>query len=169
MSSEWDFTDDEIESWSEEWEAVDRAAAEYLSERIPEVRDDLTDEDARWLDTLAATISPADEPSDDEIESVSAVMALQHADWLGLALGVVARGPGSTLDGEHVQADIEGLEEVEGEIEDPEGHLLVLEMALGHLTPQWQVLGALDDDERLTERGVWGLPRALYRIWSDKT
>jgi len=153
---------------AEEWEAVDRAAADYLAERIPGVRDVLTDDDARWRDALGETISPSEEPRDGEIESVSAVMALQHADWLGLALGVVHREPGSVLDPELVQADIERLEEVDGEIEDPEGHLAVLDMALLHLTPRWQDLGVLDEDQRLTQRGAWGLPRALHRIWSDK-
>jgi hypothetical protein len=147
---------------------VERAAADYLAERIPGVRDVPTDDEARWLDALAETISPSEEPGEDEIESLSAVMALQHADWLGLALGVVHRGPGSALDPELVQADIERLEEVDGEIEDPEGHLAVLDMALLHLTPRWQDLGVLDEDQRLTERGTWGLPRALRRTWSDE-
>jgi hypothetical protein len=168
MPNEWELTDDEFDTWIEEWEAVDRAAAEYLAERIPGVRDAVTDEDARWLEALADTISPDDAPGEDETESVSAVMALQHADWLGLALGVVRRGPGSALDPERVQADINGLEEVDGEIEDPEGHLAVMEMALLHLAPQWQQLGVLDKDERVTDRGTWGLPRALLRTWDDK-
>ena len=167
MPDESDISDDEIDSWLEEWEAVDRAAADYLAERIPEVREILTDEEARWVDELAGTISPAEEPHEHEIEAVSAVMALQHADWLGLALGVVRRGPGSTLDPELVQDDIERLDDVEDEIEDAEGHLAVLEMALLHLTPLWQRLDVLDEDQRLTERGVWGLPRALQVIWRD--
>jgi hypothetical protein len=166
MPNEWDITDDEIDSWSEEWEAVDRAAAEYLAERIPGAGDVPTDEEARWLDALAETISPSKEPSEDEIESVSAVVALQHADWLGLALGLVDRGPGSVLDPALVQVDIQRLEDVDGEIEDPEGHLAVLDMALIHLTPRWQDLGVLDENQRLTDRGAWGLPRALHRIWS---
>jgi hypothetical protein len=88
-------------------------------------------------------------------------MALQHADWLGLVLGVVRRGPGGALDPELVQADIDHLEDVDGEIEDPEGHLAVLNMALRHLTPRWQDLGVLDENQCVTERGAWGLPRAL--------
>lgn len=169
MPNEWEITDDEIDSWSQEWEAVDRAAADYLAERIPGVRDVPTDQDARWLDALAETISPAEEPREGEIESLSAVMALQHADWLGLALGVVHRRPGSALDAELVQADIESLEQIDGEIEDPEGHLAVLEMALLHLIPRWQDVGVLDEHHRLTDRGAWGLPRALHRTWSDTT
>jgi hypothetical protein len=169
MPNDWELTDDEFDTWIEELEEVDRAAAEYLAERIPGVRDAVTDEDARWLEALADTISPDDAPEEeDEVESASAVMALQHADWLGLALGVVRRGAGSAIDPELVQADINGLEEVDGEIVDPAGHLDVLETALLHMAPQWEELGVLDEDERLTERGAWGLPRALLRIWDDK-
>lgn len=167
MPDERDISDDEIDSWLEEWEAVDRAAADYLAQRIPGVTDVLTEDEARWLDALAETISPSHQPEDHEIELVSAVMALQHADWLGLAVGVVRRGPSGALDPELVQADIEQLDDVEGEIEDPEGHLTVLDMALLHLSPRWQRLGVLDQDQRLTKRGVWGLPKALHRTWSD--
>jgi hypothetical protein len=166
VPDEWELSDDEIDSWLEEWEDVDRAAAAYLAQRVPGVQDISAADRARWVDQLAETISPSQDPGEQEIESVSAVMALQHADWLGLALGVVGGGPGGVLDPELVQADIEGLEDVEGEIEDREGHLAVLELALPHLTPLWQGLGVLDEARRFTERGVWGLPKALYRIWS---
>ena len=167
MSDEWDVSDAELDSLLDEWEAVDRAAAEYLAERVSGLRDHLADDDAGWVGRLAETISPSEEPEEHEIETVSAVMALQHADWLGLALGVVRRGPGAVLDPGRVQADIDRLDDVNGEIEDREGHLAVLEMALLHLTPLWQNLGVLDEHERLTERGVWGLPKALHRTWNQ--
>lgn len=79
-------------------------------------------------------------------------MALQHADWLGIVVGAVRRGPGSFLDAASVQADIDGLEEIDGEIEDPEGHLAVLDMALIHLGPLWQDLGVVDEDHRFACR-----------------
>lgn len=167
MSDEWDTSDAELDSLLDEWEAIDRGAAEYLAERVSGLRDRLADDDAGWVARLAETISPSEGPEEHEIEAVSAVMALQHADWLGLALGVVRRGPGAVLDPERVQADIDRLDDVDGEIEDREGHLAVLEMALLHLTPLWQELGVLDEYERLTERGVWGLPKALHRTWSE--
>ena len=166
MPDEWDLSDDEIDSWLEEWEAVDRAAAEYLAERIPDVLEVLTDDKARWVAALAETISPSEEPKEHEIEAVSALMALQHADWLGLAMGVVRRGPGNALDPELVQADIDRLDDVDDEIEDREGHRAVLAMALLHLAPLWQRLDVLDAHDRLTERGVWGVPKALHLIWS---
>jgi hypothetical protein len=167
MSDEWDISDADLDALLDEWEAVDRAAADYLAERVSWVRDTLADDDARWVGQLAETISPSEEPEEREVEAVSAVMALQHADWLGLALGVVSRGSGAVLDPERMQADIDLLDDVEGEIEDREGHLAVLEMALLRLTPLWQNLGVLNDDYRLTQRGVWGLPKALHRTWSE--
>ncbi len=166
MSDDWAPSDEESDAWLEEWAAVDREAARYLAERIPGV-EDVPDDRAAWLDELVDTISPSELPGDDEVESLAAVMALQHVDWLGLALGVVRRGPGSDLDAARVQADVVALDEVDGEIEDPDGHLAVMAEALDHLAPRWRALGVLDDEERLTERGVWALPRALHRSWTD--
>jgi len=166
VADDWEISDDEMDSWLEEWAAVDQAADDYLAERVAGVREDLADDDARWVAALAETISPSAEPGEHEIEAVSAVMALQHADWLGLVLGAVRRGPGSFLDAASIQADIDGLEEIDGEIEDPEGHLAVLDMALIHLGPLWQDLGVVDEDHRFTARGIWGLPKALHRTWS---
>ena len=34
------------------------------------------------------------------------------------------------------------------------------------VTSLWQVLGAIDDDERLTPLGWWGLPEAMLRVWT---
>lgn len=98
---------------------MDRVAAGYLAKRNPDVLDVLTGDEARWVAALAETTSPSEEPKQHEVEAVSALMALQHADWLGLAMGVVRRGPGSALDPELVQADIDRLDNVEDEIEDP--------------------------------------------------
>jgi len=162
---EWDLSDDEMDQWIEEWKAVDREAATYLEERVPGLTDPVDDEEGRWLDALVETFSPTDEPDIDP-ELFSSVMALQHVDWLGLALGSLRRGPGTTLDADAVLDDVNALDEVEGEIEDPDGTRDVLEMALITLTPAWQHLGVLDADERLTDRGVWGLPRALHRSWT---
>lgn len=77
-----------------EWDVVDRAAADYPAEQFPEGRDALTDDDAQWLDALGETISRSEEPREHEVESVSAMMGLQQADWLGLALGVRAARTG---------------------------------------------------------------------------
>lgn len=77
-----------------------------------------------------------------------------------------AAGPAASSTPSSCRPISKGLEDVEGVIEDREGHLAVLELALLHLTPLWQGLGVLDEAGRFTGRGVWGLPKALYRIWS---
>ena len=146
MTDDWVPSDEESDAWLEEWAAVDREAARYLAERVPGL-EDVPDDRAAWLDELVDTISPAELPGDD--------------------LGVVRRGPGSDLDAAQAQADVVALDEVDGEIEDPDGHLAVMAAALDHLAPRWRALGVLDDQERLTERGVWALPRALHRSWTD--
>jgi hypothetical protein len=69
MPDEWDISDDEIDSWLEEWEAVDGAAAEYLAERIPGALDVLTDNEARWLEVRGVE-PPPDLPSAREISGL---------------------------------------------------------------------------------------------------
>jgi hypothetical protein len=162
---EWEMSDAELDEFLDEWKAVDRAAADYLEERVPGLTDPVDDDQDRWLDALVETFSPSEEPDADP-ELFSSVMALEHADWLGLALGALERGPGSAVDADAVLQDIDRLEGIEGEIEDPEGTRQVLSMALLTLTPPWQELGVLDRDERFTERGLWALPRALHRSWT---
>jgi hypothetical protein len=34
------------------------------------------------------------------------------------------------------------------------------------VTSLWQVIGAIDDDDRLTALGWWGLPEAMRRVWT---
>jgi hypothetical protein len=121
-----------------------------------------------WLEAAASTISPHEPPelSDLPNEALASVMALQHVDWLGLVLGLVRRGVGATLTASAAQHDIIGLEDVEGEIEDPQGLLDVLETALEVVAPLWTYLGILDDDRRLTTLGRWGLPAALTHAWN---
>lgn len=124
------------------------------------------DEDhSLWLQALAATISPPDDPGTDP-EEQSAVFALQHADWLGIVVGLVRRGPGARFSAKRVVEDIASLSDIEDESVDPEDEAAGLDMAVLVLTPLWQALGVLDDDERLTTLGRWGLPGALDLVWS---
>jgi len=36
-----------------------------------------------------------------------------------------------------------------------------------HVTAMWSVLGAIDEDDRLTPLGWWGLPEAMQRAWTE--
>ena len=50
--------------------------------------------------------------------------------------------------------------------DDDEFDDLTMEGLFLPVTSLWQVLGALDDDERLTPLGFWGLPEAMLRVWA---
>jgi hypothetical protein len=116
-----------------------------------------------WVAAAAGTMAPAD--GHDDVEGVAAVFALQHADWLGLVLGLVRRGVGAVPDAEAALEDVEALDDIEGEIEDREGLVAVLAQAIDTLLPRWQALGILDEHGGLTRLGRWGLPVALRDTW----
>jgi hypothetical protein len=56
----------------------------------------------------------------------------------------------------------------EGEDDDDEDfdELSIEELFL-NVTAMWSVLGAIDEDDRLTPLGWWGLPEAMSRAWSE--
>ena len=50
--------------------------------------------------------------------------------------------------------------------DDDEFDDLTMEGLFLPVTSLWQVLGAIDEDERLTALGWWGLPEAMLRVWA---
>jgi hypothetical protein len=50
--------------------------------------------------------------------------------------------------------------------DDDEYDALTMEGLFLPVTSLWRVLGAIDDDERLTALGWWGLPEAMLRVWA---
>jgi hypothetical protein len=50
--------------------------------------------------------------------------------------------------------------------DDDEFDDLTMEGLFLPVTSLWQVLGAIDEDERLTPLGWWGLPEAMLRVWA---
>ena len=122
------------------------------------------DDSVMWLGALAATLSPPNDPGT-SAEEQAAVAALQHADLLGMAVGLVRRGVGAVFSPEAVHRDIETMPEIEDESEDPDD-VDAFGMPVVVLAPLWQALGVLDDYDRLTELGRWGLPHALLATWS---
>jgi hypothetical protein len=45
VSGDWAISDDEMDSWFEEWAAVDQAADDYLAERVSGAREVIADDD----------------------------------------------------------------------------------------------------------------------------
>jgi hypothetical protein len=51
--------------------------------------------------------------------------------------------------------------------EDEEFDELSIEELFLNVTAMWSVLGAIDEDDRLTPLGWWGLPEAMSRAWTE--
>ena len=61
--------------------------------------------------------------------------------------------------------DIEFIEIVEYD-DDEEFDELGMEGLFLPVTSLWQAIGAIDEDDRLTALGWWGLPEAMRRVWA---
>jgi hypothetical protein len=53
------------------------------------------------------------------------------------------------------------------DFEDDDFDELSIEGLFLHVTAMWSALGAIDEDDRLTALGWWGLPEAMQRAWTD--
>jgi hypothetical protein len=133
--------------------------------------------------------------TDGELDEMSAAMAavcaLDHYDWLAVMSALATGGPGTPAsasdlaryvrdfdpgqiaafddDEEDGDGDGDDEENEDGEF-DAEGYddfdELSIEGLFLHVTAMWSVLGAIDDDDRLTSLGWWGLPEAMQRAWT---
>jgi hypothetical protein len=151
------------------------------------------DEDLKFGDDLDA---PGAESEPDELSAaIAAVCALDHFDWLAVMSALVNGGPGTPASaadlaryvrdfdpdeviglkvagaGDAVRDEDED-EDVEfdgqdfGDYQDDFDELSIEGLFL-HVTAMWSVLGAIDEDDRLTPLGWWGLPEAMRRAWTD--
>ena len=127
----------------------------------------------------------------DEAESeLTAICAIDHFDWLAVITALAEGGPGTAASAADLAAYVRDYEpedpgdpddgaigEDAGEYDqdeagdfdladDDEFDELSMEGLFLPVTSLWQVLGAIDDDERLTPLGWWGLPEAMLRVWA---
>jgi hypothetical protein len=129
-----------------------------------------------------------DETADGELDEMSAAMAavcaLDHYDWLAVMSALATGGPGTPASaadlaryvrdfdpGEIAVFEDEDAEDTENDEDGEFGYEedfdeLSIEGLFLHVTAMWSVLGAIDDDDRLTSLGWWGLPGAMQRAWT---
>lgn len=132
-----------------------------------------------WLTLAAGIVSPQNDLQDDkddegdemaglgelteDEEAVVALCALDHNDWLAAVTALARGGPGSP-------AGADDLARYVGEY-DPDDVDDQAAAAAGmflHAVGLWQVLGVVDDADRLTPLGWWGLPEALQHAWAAR-
>lgn len=71
------------------------------------------------------------------------------------------------LEEEPIVTDFEDFDDDDDFEELEEFDELSVEGLFLHVTAMWSVLGAIDEDDRLTPLGWWGLPEAMQRAWSE--
>jgi hypothetical protein len=154
------------------------------------------DDTALWLGLASGVACPQgpddwDEPGADNGEpretdsAITAICAIDHFDWLAVITALAEGGPGTSAaaadlaayvrdydpdDGESDAGDDEdedGLELAEVDLDDDgEFDEIGMEDLFLPVTALWQALGAIDDRERLTPLGWWGLPEAMRIVWA---
>jgi hypothetical protein len=137
----------------------------------------------------------ADGESEPESE-LTAICAIDHFDWLATITALAEGGPGTAASAADLAAYVRDYDPGDSEepdggpagsggpggpgagpdgedepdylylSEDEEFDDLTMEGLFLPVTSLWQVLGAIDDDERLTALGWWGLPEAMLRVWA---
>ncbi|HEY2505387.1 MAG TPA: hypothetical protein VGI58_02640 [Streptosporangiaceae bacterium] len=128
-----------------------------------------------WLALAAGIVSPQDELagddaepdpfadlSDDE-ESMVALGALDHLDWLAVATSLASGGPGTPASADDLAGFVSDYD-----ADDVDDQADAAAGMFGHVVSLWRVLGAVDDDERLTPLGWWGIPEAVQRAWAPR-
>jgi hypothetical protein len=130
-----------------------------------------------------------------ETESaIAGICAIEHFDWLAVTSAVATGGPGTSASAADLAAYVrdfdpddedDSLEVIEVELDD-QGDIteinleeidfgddelepfdeLSMESLFLPVTTMWQVLGAIDADDKLTALGWWGLPEAMRQVWA---
>jgi hypothetical protein len=155
------------------------------------------DEDLDFGDEDNGLDDEDDDEPDEMSAAMAAVAALDHFDWLAVMSALVTGGPGTPAsaadlaryvrdfdpgelagftdeDDEIVDteeepdsAGFDGFDDADDLEEFDEFDELSVEGLFLHVTAMWSVLGAIDEDDRLTPLGWWGLPEAMQRAWSE--
>lgn len=119
------------------------------------------DDEQLWLRLAAGVASPVDEPPEDiPVDQLSAA-ALDHEEWLEAVAALARGGPGTPASAEDLAQFV-----ADGADGDDDDDIDVLAGWFSTVVEQWQLLGAVDDRERLTPLGWWGIPEALLQAWS---
>ena len=120
-----------------------------------------------WLAVMSALVTGGPGTPASAADLARYVRDFDPDEVIGLTL---AGGTDTPEDGDTEFADTEFSDaefdddELEGDDDFDE---LSIEGLFLHVTAMWSVLGAIDEDDRLTPLGWWGLPEAMRRAWTE--
>jgi hypothetical protein len=131
-----------------------------------------------WLDTAGAFARAADQRKIHP-QFYDSLAAVCPADWAGAVIGLARAGVGTQVTGQDLTRFARDCPETGPRREQPGdgtgegaydpfcggGDAELLGRAFELVATCWQAVGALDEQQRLTLLGWWGLPRALARAW----
>ncbi len=117
--------------------------------------------------------------------AIAAICAIDHFDWLAVITALATGGPGTSASATDLAAyvrdydpdDGEGREDDEDDpdfdlddldADDDEFDEIGMEGLFLPVTTLWQLLGAIDERDRLTPLGWWGLPEAMRLVWAPE-
>ncbi len=126
--------------------------------RAGDADDDEDDEDDEEYEGLQDDY----ELTDDE-ESMVALCALDHNDWLAAVSALARGGPGTPADADALARYVSDFDP--DDVDDQADAAAAMFL---HAVGLWQVIGAVDDDDRLTRLGWWGIPEAVQRAWQPR-
>jgi hypothetical protein len=129
-----------------------------------------------WLTLAAGIVTPQNDLTDDDDgenepggeltedeEALVALCALDHNDWLAGMSALARGGPGTPASEDDLGRYVSEYDpdDIDDQADAAAGMFL-------HAVGLWRVLGAVDDADRLTPLGWWGLPEALQRAWAPR-
>lgn len=121
-----------------------------------------------WLAVMSALVSGGPGTPASAADLARYVREFDPGELPGMAkeddAGQEAGDEGDEADEEFGSADLDDVEDLD-EFDDFDE--LSVEGLFLHVTAMWSVLGAIDEDDRLTPLGWWGLPEAMQRAWSE--
>ncbi|NNC79484.1 MAG: hypothetical protein HKN94_04950 [Acidimicrobiales bacterium] len=119
---------------------------------------------ATYLRLVGAYLAPVS-LSAHGVDAQRELSCLEWADWLGAILGATRAGAGVEIDGDVLVSFINRCPEITTSI--PKSDAVRVAWAFEQALFSWEVTGVIDGDARLTEAGVWLLPRAALAAWEQ--
>jgi hypothetical protein len=150
------------------------------------LEDDALEDDAFEDDAFEDDAEGNGESRDETDSAIAAICAIDHFDWLAVITALAEGGSGTPASAADLAAYVRDYDPDDGERgeeeededgadfevddadsdDDDEFDEVGMEDLFVPVTTLWQLLGAIDDHDRLTPLGWWGLPEAMRIVWA---